>query len=203
MRTILGAGVRVLRFVDRMLEVLVFDVLLAKRRRAWVLGAAAIAGVLLVWSGTARSPERAAEADVADGKGLLFERPWLDHLPKDERDPYEALIFDRQGVGVTLKATAYRGQWELFLFKAKDKRLQIVFPHDQRRVETGFSISPIRHKNFDLELRLEDPPLGPRSLYSWKKFRHGEEPQPLRDWALEHFLLPASELAHSSELPQD
>src|SRR5262245_15824388 len=119
MRMILRTGVRVLRFIDRMLETLIFDVLFAPRRRAWVFCAAAIAGVLLLWSGTARSPERglAPVEDTADGKGLLYERPWLDHIPQNEHDPYQAVIFDKEGVGVTLRATAYRGQWELFLFK--------------------------------------------------------------------------------------
>jgi hypothetical protein len=204
MRTILRTGVWALRFVDRMLEVLIFDVLLAPRRRPWVLGGAAIAGALLLWSGTARSPEPGPEAAALEAKDLLYERPWLDHIPQNEHDPYQALVFDPQGVGAIIHATAYRGQWELFLFKARDKRLQILFPHDRRKAETGFSISSIKHKTFDLELRLEDPPLGPKSLFSWKKFRRGDlEQQPLRSWALERWLVPASELARSTALLAD
>jgi hypothetical protein len=206
MRTILRTGVRALRLIDRVLEVLIFDLLLAPRRRAWVLGAAAIGGALLLWAGTARSPERGLASDAAgmEAKNLLFERPWLDHLPKDEHDRYNALIFNHEGVGATVNASAYRGQWELFLFKVKDNKLQVLFPHDKRRAATSFKISPVRHKTFDLELRLEDPPVGPKSLYSWKKFRHGDlDAQPLRDWVLERLLLPANGPDHAADWPSD
>lgn len=197
MKFILRTGLRALRLVDRALEVLVFDMLLAKKRRALVLGVAAAAalGVMVLRvGGTSR-------AENHRGKGILYERPWLDHLPKDEHDSYQALIFNDEGFGVTLQATAYKGQWELFLFKAKDKKLQILFPHDKRRAETGYKISKIKHRTFDLELTLDNAPLGPKSYYSWKKHKH-DASQPLRGLALERWLLPAKAAAAGLEWPE-
>ena len=190
MRRILRLGILALRWVDRMLEVLIFDVLFAARNRALVLSGAAISAGLLLWSGTAISPAPSSEAMHQE---FLFERPWLDHLPKDEHDKYQALLFDKENFGVTLQATAYRGQWELFLFKVKGKRMQILFPHDRRKAETGFAITDVQERNFDLALRIEDGPFGSKTYYSWKKFRRDDlGRQPLRSMALERWLLPAS-----------
>lgn len=196
MRCILRTGLKALRFVDRALEVLIFDLLLAPRRRAWVLGLAAVAvlGMLVQRAASSSRPSH--------GKNILLERPWLDHLPKDEHDRYQALVFNEEGYGVSLQATAYTGQWELFVFKAKDGKLQVLFPNDRRRAETKYKVAKVEHRTFDLQLTLEDTPFGPKTYYSWKKHK-SKGLQTLRSVALEHWLLPAKELGKELRWPQE
>ncbi len=199
----IGRGlVRFFRLLDDTLEILIFDRLLAPPRRGWVLGGAglAVAG-LLIFAGAPPAelePQSSAlpVADEATGaKRLLLRRPWLDHLPTDPYESYRALIFEPKGVGVKLRATAYKGQWEMFLFRANDKEVRFFFPHDKKRFATQYSISKIQRGTFDLELTLENMPKGPKTYYSWKKFRRGEDQPPaLRSMALERWLVPVERL---------
>jgi hypothetical protein len=185
--------IQALRLVDRALEFVVFDLLFAPRWRGYVLGAAGFAGAMLLVLSSPEAPERPAVEPETQASSLLTDRPWLDHLPKDEYDAYRAVIFQKKGAGAFLKATAYRGRWELCVYRDKDKRLELYFPHDKKHFATGYTISKTKHGTFDLELTLEEAPFGPKTYYSWKSFRHEDlGAQPLSSLALERWLLPAS-----------
>ena len=132
-----------------------------------------------------------SEESAASMRALVG-RPWLDHLPEGEMDRYKALLFDKKGYGVELEASAYRGDWEIFLFREKDQRIEVVYPHDKRRFVTRYSIEKTKHKTFDLVLTLPDLPSEPRTFYSWKHFRRDlpdAEPA-LRSLALDRWLAP-------------
>ena len=69
-----------------------------------------------------------------DGK-LLLDRPWIDHLPKDDKDPVNAMLFvDRDGerVGVVSRASVWRRHMEFFRWERKGADLALEFPQAGR-----------------------------------------------------------------------
>jgi len=74
------------------------------------------------------------EAARPDGK-LLLDRPWIDHLPKDDKDPVNAMLFvDRSGerVGVVSRASVWRRHMEFFRWERKGADLALEFPQAGR-----------------------------------------------------------------------
>jgi hypothetical protein len=53
--------------------------------------------------------------DAQDGRNVLVDRIWIDHLPAHERDPinFLALLSDEK-IGVMQNTTAFRGSYEMF-----------------------------------------------------------------------------------------
>ncbi|HEY1812153.1 MAG TPA: hypothetical protein VGG74_07330 [Kofleriaceae bacterium] len=55
--------------------------------------------------------------DTQDGKSVLVDRLWLDHIPSHEREPFNILaLFSEHSVGVFQKLTAYTGNYEMFQY---------------------------------------------------------------------------------------
>jgi hypothetical protein len=55
--------------------------------------------------------------DALDGKSVLVDRLWLDHIPSHEREPFNILaLFSEHSVGVFQKLTAYTGRYEMFQY---------------------------------------------------------------------------------------
>jgi hypothetical protein len=55
--------------------------------------------------------------DAQDGKNVLVDRLWIDHVPSSEREPFNFLaLLSEDKVGVFQNATAFRGSYELFRF---------------------------------------------------------------------------------------
>jgi hypothetical protein len=50
-----------------------------------------------------------------DGREVLVDRVWIDHLPASDRDPLNFFaLFSEQKFGVFQNMTAYRGSYEVF-----------------------------------------------------------------------------------------
>jgi hypothetical protein len=63
-----------------------------------------------------RAPD-ALELDAQDGKSVLVDRLWLDHVPSGPRDAFNILaLISEDNVGVFQNTTAYRGNYEMFQF---------------------------------------------------------------------------------------
>jgi hypothetical protein len=89
-----------------------------------VLGAVA-AGALAIrlWSGAG------ADHGAASDPQLVFNRIWLDHLPRNEKDSINAFaVLTREPVGVFQTASRWKGAYELFQHESSGSELRVVFP---------------------------------------------------------------------------
>ncbi len=78
-------------------------------KKLLVLAVVAVIGVVGWRVRSHRAP------DAQDGKDVLVDRLWLDHIPSSPREPFNimALISD-DNIGVFQNTTAYRGSYEMF-----------------------------------------------------------------------------------------
>jgi hypothetical protein len=106
---------------------------------------------------------------VADAEApkLLIDRNWIDHMPQTHADRLHVFRFvPTMGGGVFQDRTLFKGEFELFVFKAHERDLDLVFPHNGDRVKTGYRIDKVDGPApFDLRLTLDDSPRGPRVYY--------------------------------------
>jgi len=68
---------------------------------------------------------------------LLLDRVWIDHLPKDDKDSVNSMIFiDRDGVrvGAISRASVWRRHMEVFRWDRKDGGLSLEFPQVNKTV---------------------------------------------------------------------
>lgn len=73
-------------------------------------------------------------ADAARNSKLIFDRVWIDHLPRGETDTIQIFLAIRdEGVGVFQSTSAWAGTYEGFRFEAKGGEMRAVFPQTRDR----------------------------------------------------------------------
>ena len=112
------------------------------RRIRWGRVSLAFFSVSALWALTNGPCERAgdAQAEAAasiakPGGDLLLERPWIDRLPRDEKDAVNHLLFLEAGgerIGVVARASVWRRHLELFRWSKKGDDLALKFPQTGR-----------------------------------------------------------------------
>jgi hypothetical protein len=73
----------------------------------------------------------------APGRGLLQDRVWIDHVPRNDRDVINVFVaVSDQSVGAFNQASAWRGAYEGFRYEASGDELRLLFPQtgDRERV---------------------------------------------------------------------
>ncbi|HEY1552313.1 MAG TPA: hypothetical protein VGG28_31015 [Kofleriaceae bacterium] len=79
---------------------------------------AAIAAVAVVgWKVRSHKAEQTqvTVGDVQDGRNILVDQLWVDHLPRNERDPINVFVMlDEEKLGVMQNLTRYKGAYEMF-----------------------------------------------------------------------------------------
>ena len=77
-----------------------------------------------------------ADRSVSDPR-LIFNRIWVDRLPRTERDTINAFaVVTRQARGIFQTTSRWKGAYELFQYEAAGEELRMVFPQtgDRERV---------------------------------------------------------------------
>jgi hypothetical protein len=115
------------------------------------------------------------EVDAADAGRLLIDRNWIDEMPQSPKDRLHVFRFvPKMGGGVYQDRTLFRGEFELFVFKAAKRELSFRFPDSGERYQTTFKIEEVDGPEpFDLRLTLERSPRGPRIYYGVRD-EHGD-----------------------------
>ncbi|MHC9544982.1 MAG: hypothetical protein AB9903_36165 [Vulcanimicrobiota bacterium] len=95
-------------------------------------------------------------------RNMLLNRPWMDEFPAKPEQKFTAYVFSDEMVGVHDKAdSAYRHLLEIFTFRVDPEKILYLFPHDQRKADSGYKIEKIQGGQFNLKLTLmKDPQLG-------------------------------------------
>jgi hypothetical protein len=66
--------------------------------------------------------------------GLAFDRVWIDHLPRGERDLVEVFVaLDDYAIGQFIVASRWTGKYDAFQYEAHDDELRAVFPQTGQR----------------------------------------------------------------------
>lgn len=128
---------------------------------------AALAVLLAAFSLRFACGHRDAEPSAKDPR-LVLGRVWLDHLPSGARDDRELWVFLGGGIGIHEKGSWFRSTLEIFDFERQGSSLAITFLHDKSKARTKFTVTSCDDKPpFKLCLVLDDPPRGPKKLYSF------------------------------------
>jgi hypothetical protein len=127
-----------------------------------------IAGMLLTLGTFAWRASR----DSPDAK-LVFNRVWLDHLPRGETDRFHALIIgtDRP-IGHFAEQTPWTGQWEGFRYDAAggEGQLDLRFPASGKRERVTFKARRCDEGGFDYCLDVTGSSRGPTRYFSKKQW---------------------------------
>ena len=114
------------------------------------------------------------EANKPGDSTLLLNRPWVDHMPRSERDMVTQLVFvdrDGQKMGALLRASRWRQLAELFRWEQRRGGLTVEFPQSKKRLPVSTRVWACKDapKGFDLCLEVSLLGKGMR-LYSNKKW---------------------------------
>jgi hypothetical protein len=91
------------------------------------------------------------------GQSIMFDRVWVDRLPKSETDAIQIFAAVRsEAVGLFDARSAWKGQWELFRWEARgDGQLELLYPQSaskQRASYRAWKCNEQRDFDFCLEL---------------------------------------------------
>ncbi|MHB2018977.1 MAG: hypothetical protein ACYCW6_18680 [Candidatus Xenobia bacterium] len=90
---------------------------------------------------------------------MLLERPWVDHFPNSDQEPFRFFRFSRDSVGIyAVFDSRYKVTLELFEFDQEGNELHFEFPHDNTRAVTPYAIDRVKEGQFDLKLTLKKDP---------------------------------------------
>jgi hypothetical protein len=115
---------------------------------------------------------------------LVFDRFWVDHLPRNADDQFQSLFLNGEiPVGHFGTQTPWRGEWEAFhyhIVARGDGELDLLFRNDRQRVQ--MRARECSEQGFDYCLEVTGSSRGVQRYYSqraWDK-RHPEEIQLLK-----------------------
>ncbi|HET7505472.1 MAG TPA: hypothetical protein VFK02_30840 [Kofleriaceae bacterium] len=104
--------------------------------------------------------------DAGDGR-LVADRIWIDHVPRSDRDTFQAFAaVSAQAVGAFQAASAWRGSYELFRFEASGGELRLVYPQTGEREAVRAKARRCNEHGLDFCLELEGASRGVKRYYS-------------------------------------
>jgi hypothetical protein len=136
-----------------------------------VLLIVAVAALSSSCSREATGPARIADGDSAV---LLHKRVWLDEEPKRAEDRFHLMVFDKEKTGIYQDRTVWKGEFELFRYKAENGGLVLKLPGSKKVVKTGFKIEQIKRGQADVRLTLDQPAAGPKVYWGYKFDDHAD-----------------------------
>jgi len=106
--------------------------------------------------------------------GAIFERLWIDHLPKGQKDGFRAYFFlKRHPVGVHLlfHSATYRTQ-EFFQHEVKGKKVTFLFPDPGVKATAKVSFQNVSgDHHFDMKMTLDRDPQTKGAEYSYYRLK--------------------------------
>ena len=99
--------------------------------------------------------------------GLPFDRIWIDHMPRGERDPVEVFVaIDDVSIGQFITASRWAGRFEGFQYEAHGDELRAVFPQTGARERMTVRAKACDQRGFDNCLVIEGSGHGTQRYYS-------------------------------------
>jgi hypothetical protein len=112
------------------------------------------------WHGHSQTePERDNE--------LVRDRIWIDHLPRNEREPIETLvILKKQAGGVFNTASRWQGKYEMFRYEMQGGQIRMDFPQTGERDRVRVWATKCNERGMDYCLKLQGNSRGVEQYYS-------------------------------------
>jgi hypothetical protein len=81
-----------------------------------LIAVAAIAGLAVVgWKVRGHEHAQTQQLDALDGRGVVVDRLWIDHVPTNPRESFNILVMVAdQKIGIMRNTTAFKGSDEMF-----------------------------------------------------------------------------------------
>jgi hypothetical protein len=105
-------------------------------------------------------PDEAAE--------LLHQRIWLDKEPRGQNEVFHLFVFDHGQMGIYQDRTIWKGKFEMFIYEAEGKSIEMRLPGSRKIIKTGFSIEKAKRGEADVKLTLDKPFEGPKEYYGYR-----------------------------------
>lgn len=133
-----------------------------------VIGGVVIAGAIAAWQWTSSSPSSETTATATDRK-LVLDRLWIDHIPRNERDPVKVFVaLTEQPVGLFQTASMWKGEYELFQFEMLGNEIRAVFPQSRDKEKFSATGTRCNEGGMDYCLELSGSSRGAKKYYSRK-----------------------------------
>ena len=117
-------------------------------------------------------------AEPAKDNELVRDRIWIDHMPRNEREPVQTLlILKKQAGGVFNNASRWAGKYEVFRYEMQGSRIRMQFPQTGDRDDVRVTASKCNERGMDYCLTLDGNSRGAHKYYS----REGWEVRSLDD----------------------
>ena len=108
----------------------------------------------------------AGDAHATDSK-LAFNRIWIDHMPRNDKDVINLFVLiDSDAVGVFQATSAWKGSYEIFRYEANGDEVRMVFPQNNEKSKAKVSARKCSDKGFDYCLDLDGSSRGVHKYYS-------------------------------------
>lgn len=146
-----------------------------------LMGAVSYGGYRLLGSSSSEQPV------ANDGRELVLDRIWIDHIPKTDRDTIQVFAaLSEEPFGVFQAASTWKGQYEVFRHEAKGNELRVVYPQTNDRETIKHNARRCSENQMDFCLELSGGSRGVKRYYSRK------------GWEIEH-AASAREVAERTE----
>jgi hypothetical protein len=113
-----------------------------------------------------------SDSEALDGRGqeLIYDRLWVDHVPKSETDSFQIFAaVTEQPIGLFQGGSSWKGAWELFRYENKgDGKIVFQYPQTRESERGSYRASKCSEKGFDFCLELAGNSRGARRYYSQK-----------------------------------
>jgi hypothetical protein len=99
--------------------------------------------------------------------GLAFDRIWIDHMPRGERDMVGVFVaMDDYAIGQFISTSRWAGMFEAFQYEAHGDELRAVFPQTGKREKMTLKAAACDKSGFDYCLEITGSDHGAKRYYS-------------------------------------
>jgi hypothetical protein len=110
---------------------------------------------------------QAAPANSSGDNELVRGRLWIDHLPRNEREPAQIfIVLKDHPVGVFNNASMWRGTYEQFRYEMTGNQLRLQFPQTGDRDTARVQASRCKEHGMDFCLQLDGSSRGAKRYFS-------------------------------------
>ncbi|HVV81602.1 MAG TPA: hypothetical protein VHE35_00940 [Kofleriaceae bacterium] len=138
--------------------------------------AASLVAVAVAFAASATACHREAPSSATlsarDAGRVLIDRNWMDRWPEHKDDRLRLYRFTpSMGGGVYQDRKVFKGQFELFQYRAGDGTIDFTFPDSDEHVRSSFLVERVKQPPFDLKLVIAHDPRGPGVYYARSDMR--------------------------------